>query len=118
MSDKPISEKIKDLQSIGLHVEVVGDKYRLFHEKKNANNPYWVTFLGYGVEENPNLHTPREVAKIWKNHFGKGSKEKELVKAIGKGKDRARTRDLIKREDFDNIPLNDRVKKDDPWNYD
>jgi len=117
MSDKSISEKIKDLTSLGLHVERVGDQYRLFHEKKNANNPYWVALFGIGVEESPNLHTPREIAKIWKSYFGKGSKWKELLKTIGKGKDRAKTRDLIKQEDFDKIPLNERVDEDNPYNY-
>ncbi len=117
MSDKPISEKIKDLQSIGFYVEPVGDKYRIFFEKKNAHNPHWIS-LGAPVEIEPNLHTSREVAKKWKNYFGKGSKWKELVKEIGKGKDRARTRDLIKQEDFDKIPLNERVETDSKWNYD
>lgn len=117
MSDKSISEKIKDLASLGLYIEPVGDQYRLFHEKKNASNPYVFGFASWS-EENPHLHTPREIAKIWKSYFGKGMKAKELVKNIGKGKDRARTRALIQQEDFDKIPLNERVDTDNFWNYD
>jgi hypothetical protein len=117
MSDKTIQQKIEDLKSLGFHIEPVGDQYRVFYEKKNANNPFWVTHFGFGVKEEPNLYSAREVAKEWKIYFGKGSKWKELLKSFGKGKDRAKTRDLIKQEDFDKIPLNERVDRDDEWNY-
>lgn len=116
MSDKPISEKIKDLESLSLFVEQIGNQYRFFNGKKNSNNPYWAALFGR-INEAPNLYSPREIAKIWKSYFGKGSKWKELVKTIGNGKDRARTRALISQEDFDKIPLGERVDRDDEWNY-
>jgi hypothetical protein len=118
MSDKTIQQKIEDLRSIGFHIEPVEDKYRVFFEKKNSNNPLWASSCGLGPTPEVHLYSAREVAKEWKIRFEKGQKCKELLKTIGKGKDRAKTRDLIKQEDFDKIPLNERVDRDNLWNYD
>ena len=114
---KTIQDKIKDLRSIGFFIEEKGSNYTVFFEKKNANNPFWVTWCGPQPED-ANVYTERELAKKWKTYFGKGVKWKKIVKESSRGMDRAAQRDLIKTEQYEKIPSNKRVKLEDPWAWD
>jgi hypothetical protein len=65
--------------------------------------------------------TAREIikeAKIYSSENPQNTAIKTIVKHYGKRKDRRATRDLIIKEDFDNIPTNSRVSDSDIWDWD
>ena len=43
---------------------------------------------------------------------------RKTVKKLSNGRDRSSTRDLIKKDEFDSIPLNKRTKEEDMWGWD
>lgn len=67
-------------------------------------------------------YTARELiklAKVWSSDNNQNTAVKENVKLFSKRKNRTKTRDAIKTEDFDKIPgVNDVMATDDPWNWD
>jgi hypothetical protein len=106
-----ISQKIEKLRSIGWHIEECEGGY--IAGGSNANNPYFGGgFLPLEIK------TARDISRYYKHEFESIKKWKKTVKELTNGVDRAAQRDLIKTENFDDIPEGQRVKVENPWRWD
>jgi hypothetical protein len=68
-----------------------------------------------GWHNNFSLHTARELHKLNASSAKIGNK---WVKMYTGGKDRAKVRDSIKTEKYDDLPTNKRAKEEDHWGWD
>jgi hypothetical protein len=102
--DITLEEAIKKLKKAGYPLEKEKDKYKW---KSNGSAG------AYG----PNYYTEREIYKLYNDVFRDGPSYKKDVKHLTNGKDRAAKRDLINKEEFDNIPSKKRIKEEDLWDY-
>ena len=86
-------------------------------EMVNAN-----LYLDHYSDGEPIEYTARKLiklAKVFSSDNNQNTAVKENVKLFSKRKNRTKTRDAIKTEDFDKIPgVNDVMATDDPWNWD
>jgi len=106
-----IDDSILLLQKYGLRVDKI-DK-----------NQFRVWYLGGELIENymrggsGGDWSGRQIVRLAKFWDNRGS-AKANVKEFDKSKNRAATRDAIKKEDFDSIPLNGKTKQADIWGWD
>lgn len=86
-------------------------------EMVNAN-----LYLDHHTDGEPIEYTARQLiklAKVWSSENNQETAIKKNVKRFSNRKNRTKTRDAIKNEDFDKIPsVNDVVDTDDRWNWD
>ena len=72
-----------------------------------------------GFYGEPQEHNARETIAFARAFTSDYSfRESEMVKKLSHKKDRAKTRDLINKKDFEQIPNNKPVDAENPWNWD
>ncbi len=110
-----LEEAIKILKREGYTVapeENLGDK----------RTQHYIVDRGFSLPDGkPFLYTATELIK-WARHYtsedGRNSTMKGHIKKYDHIKDRRATKKAIKEERWDDIPLNGKVKEENPWNWD
>ena len=105
-----LDEKIGELRDAGWYIEKRNGGYIYFHEKKNANNPYWVNHSS----NDPKLElvSERAIHHLYRVVFKKGTGYKKVIKKLSSGKDRAAQRSMRAKDDFENAPSQNRIKEE------
>ena len=94
---------LKHLRSIGYDIIQIGDKY---HWNRN-------TFV--------DILTSRQLIKMAKSYTSENNQTtsiKKKVKYYHRRKNRAKLREALNHENYDDIPLNDDLYIEDCWNWD
>lgn len=108
-----LEKALKILKDKGWHLqkeENLGDKrgQPRYIEKSSIDGKPWV-------------YTQREVikwARVYTSDNNQNTKFKEPLKEFDHIKNRRATKKAIKEENFDSIPQNDKVKEENPYNWD
>lgn len=101
-------------------IETLKKRKDWFHSaEKIGKNLYKVKYRGGYLQED--TMTAREIIKFANAYSSENNQNtaiKKNIKKFDNDKNRTATRDAIQIGDFDSIPQNGKVSKDDPWNWD
>jgi uncharacterized protein with WD repeat len=101
-------------------IKTLKERKDWFHTaEKIGKNLYRVYYRGGYLQED--TMTAREIIKSAKAYSSENNQEtaiKKNLKKYSNCKDRAATRDNLRKEEFDKIPSKKRVKEDDRWSWD
>lgn len=110
-------ESISHLAKRGIKADKVGkNQFKVW----GHDGEVWTPYRDYRKGSSDGIWTGREVVNLARAYSADSSRNtaiKSNTKHFDK-KNRGATRDKIKTEDFDNIPLNGPVKRENRWNWD
>jgi hypothetical protein len=116
-----ISEATDILFQRGIKVlKLNKNKYAVSYVNGQPWENYYARYSSRYKRDGVNEWTGREIIKLARAYTDSSQQTsmRKNVKKFSNDKDRAATRDAIKKEDFDKIPSNKRTKEEDRWCWD